>query len=1089
MVQVNQDTQPLKKLFIMTTAHLFEESKKYVCKKMRDLQDAEDCIFKIIINICKESRDSAKELLQIQSKSKFLKKVQHTHNSIDKALYQLFKIKVLITTDDDESSSEESDYTSIDKISKNKSVELGTSIDESSKKSTDPQNSKDSIFHSKSHEIINPQIDLDFSKKSDSGITSSSHSNHTDSLQLFDRDSYRCNLTSLSSNEDVNLIDTNTPECVSPKISNQNVINNVEQNCGNANVFKNSDEHLDKQENIESCSYANGSNLFSTKIQVINDSSRTIKEIKLEPGTNLQNIYITEVKTPSLFWIQIESQEFEILENKLQHYGKLSKQVIKHPPAPETFCCVRSNIDNCWYRYDFMQDFVVDVFYVDNGKTENSVASLHIRVLPELFYALDGQAIPCKLSQKHSENILFNDCHCHISSMVVAVLFITQFKNYPEILNLCFMERWLSMMQTFQMHVIFHMIMLFKVTDVKAVIYPKAGSWTNEDIKLFKQLIIPSELKAVVVSPLSLTEPYSIKLLHVKSSIDITQEFLKCSSSMLLNADCIKTDQIPSLIGKNSVPAISCDISSEKYLAHSNIPYPVTDKCTTLHVMTSYVKSLSEIYFHKINEITIQLDQFEDELNLWCENLCYQVKANQIQINSCWFVFCSVNKRWYRGRILKQFDNQEYLVFLVDYGNKVKVQLNDLKPLSNAFAKIPAFAILGSLYGIITDHNEDIKDRLTELICLDIPLCADIMSSVADDLVGLNLGILLWNEESEERICLNSVLLKDGIVKSDDIDIQQFITASTNEETTEVSETTDNLNIWNPMNEDFESDMNTYEMDKDDPGVALMGFKARDVAVCRNYNRGKCYRGDSCPFKHITYDDAITSAETFTTIVDGKKLDLPMVGTMVAINISCCQTPCHFYAIFPYGCKSVKELKEKDTKCMDAVEQQFDEIITFNEELTKFYDKMKFHGNRGILPSIGSLIVVKSTLDLEWRRAKVLEVDAENGEIDVFYVDIGNYDTISFKNYHEIDSRFIHLPYQAVECFVPDIVPIGNVWSEESFDVSNVLYVTLFDTSENKDINIGHELIRLNFAKESPTSNQKCSNKSSLPSYNRFVPG
>ena len=54
--------------------------------------------------------------------------------------------------------------------------------------------------------------------------------------------------------------------------------------------------------------------------------------------------------------------------------------------------------------------------------------------------------------------------------------------------------------------------------------------------------------------------------------------------------------------------------------------------------------------------------------------------------------------------------------------------------------------------------------------------------------------------------------------------------------------------------------------------------------------------------------------------------------------------------------------------------------------------------------------------------------------LQVFYLDFGNTEWISARDTFEILPQFLHLPFQAIECFLHNVEPVGDTdtWSKES---------------------------------------------------------
>lgn len=70
-----------------------------------------------------------------------------------------------------------------------------------------------------------------------------------------------------------------------------------------------------------------------------------------------------------------------------------------------------------------------------------------------------------------------------------------------------------------------------------------------------------------------------------------------------------------------------------------------------------------------------------------------------------------------------------------------------------------------------------------------------------------------------------------------------------------------------------------------------------------------------------------------------------------------------------------------------------------------------------------------------WYRAQVVSVDEEADTCDIKFVDYGGYSTVNSSVLRQIRGDFMTLPFQAVECYLANVTPIGGdeaVWSKES---------------------------------------------------------
>ena len=61
----------------------------------------------------------------------------------------------------------------------------------------------------------------------------------------------------------------------------------------------------------------------------------------------------------------------------------------------------------------------------------------------------------------------------------------------------------------------------------------------------------------------------------------------------------------------------------------------------------------------------------------------------------------------------------------------------------------------------------------------------------------------------------------------------------------------------------------------------------------------------------------------------------------------------------------------------------------------------------------------------------------------VFYLDFGNTEWLSVRDIHEIQPQFLHLPFQAIECFLHNVEPVGDgeTWSKEAKYVNSGLCI------------------------------------------------
>lgn len=73
----------------------------------------------------------------------------------------------------------------------------------------------------------------------------------------------------------------------------------------------------------------------------------------------------------------------------------------------------------------------------------------------------------------------------------------------------------------------------------------------------------------------------------------------------------------------------------------------------------------------------------------------------------------------------------------------------------------------------------------------------------------------------------------------------------------------------------------------------------------------------------------------------------------------------------------------------------------------------------------GELVVAKFEADGKWYRGRVVDCEPELERVKVFFVDYGNSEWVKEHYVRPMEARFMHLPFQAVECFL-NIEPVNS---------------------------------------------------------------
>uniref|UniRef100_A0A0G2JFB2 Tudor and KH domain-containing protein n=1 Tax=Mus musculus TaxID=10090 RepID=A0A0G2JFB2_MOUSE len=165
---------------------------------------------------------------------------------------------------------------------------------------------------------------------------------------------------------------------------------------------------------------------------------------------------------------------------------------------------------------------------------------------------------------------------------------------------------------------------------------------------------------------------------------------------------------------------------------------------------------------------------------------------------------------------------------------------------------------------------------------------------------------------------------------------------------------------------------------------------------------------------------------------------------------------------------------------------QLDKLVS---EMTQHYENSL---PEDLTVHVGDIVAAPLSTNGSWYRARVLGT-LENGNLDLYFVDFGDNGDCALKDLRALRSDFLSLPFQAIECSLARIAPTGEEWEEEALDefdrlthcadwkplvakissyvqtgISTWPKIYLYDTSDEKKLDIGLELVRKGYAVELP---------------------
>ncbi|XP_052097601.1 tudor and KH domain-containing protein-like [Mytilus californianus] len=163
------------------------------------------------------------------------------------------------------------------------------------------------------------------------------------------------------------------------------------------------------------------------------------------------------------------------------------------------------------------------------------------------------------------------------------------------------------------------------------------------------------------------------------------------------------------------------------------------------------------------------------------------------------------------------------------------------------------------------------------------------------------------------------------------------------------------------------------------------------------------------------------------------------------------------------------------------------ELDNLVDRITSFYTTEMLQGYNVSNLVAGDLVAAPFENDTSWYRAKVMGVEGDT--LDLLYVDYGDSGYLPCNKVRRMRSEFEALPFQAIECHLAHIKPVGDTWSEDSIEVFDELtyaakwkvlmakkinhrqtsmgivpVLELMDTNTDQDVNIAQEMVKRGYA-------------------------
>lgn len=213
---------------------------------------------------------------------------------------------------------------------------------------------------------------------------------------------------------------------------------------------------------------------------------------------------------------------------------------------------------------------------------------------------------------------------------------------------------------------------------------------------------------------------------------------------------------------------------------------------------------------------------------------------------------------------------------------------------------------------------------------------------------------------------------------------------------------------FNPMQDDYNSPLNSYNVNTDDPGVAAANFSAKTNRICKFFStQGYCRQNGACVFKHIDAEANSALLHITEPVAECVELKPPEPGSWLLGQMSAYASPNHFYLIFCYGRKTVdRHIME------DGAFSMGETLQSLMDDIQVFCSRGHFLENRLFAKSVGEFVAARSSRDNLWYRAQVVAI-GDGDQLKVSFVDFGFCEWLSLNNVRTLDPRFTHLAIQS----------------------------------------------------------------------------
>ena len=737
---------------------------------------------------------------------------------------------------------------------------------------------------------------------------------------------------------------------------------------------------------------------------------------------------VTYVKSPSYLYLQLLTKEFNLkIPGITQYHAHIDDNPNEALPVnpdsvtPGSYFFAKYDIDNCWYRAVILgtdtEQQKLNVYFIDYGNP-GLVSIDNIRALPEQFFNYPQQAFVASLY--------------NIKPIGSDVTVITPSND----------DEWTLPTMKYQWEQ-----EVTQWVDVMLDPHPTVYGYISqcgESNHLELDLVLSTEtVRHVLDSNLIPFTPSQLTLLD--------RDHVSLRELLISGAMGVETDTSTRLVYSDTL-SFSTTISSARESAtptHATHP-DFSEVFGTLrsHNEEEYyfpnifqdngsfscmvaATDCPDLFYVNISHLRAGvIDEIASEIVSYMETVSFD--RNPIDVKQPCLAFYTEDKHWYRGIVLERKNsNQNFFVFFVEFGSTSWVTKEHILPIDRKLLRFPVQAVPCRLYGIKPKNkllwSLEAVEAFTKLSGPTSILTAFMMSWEVHERIHNNVVIMKefvinirLYECDNQKTSLNERLVELEYAEAIDLTRELDLSASS----VSFSNSPDELDNWNPMENDFLSPRNNYQYEDDNIDTAIQGYKEPDQSdICRYYNsvRG-CKRGGSCKYVHTSYSSRSKARKREipnSTAVQ----ELPSISSFIHCKIMSIQSAYNFYITCPYGCVDLAgDILSRSGNLSGFFEEKYPieetEFFLLNKEIQEYYDTQAYPVPSEYYAN-GEIIIVHSNAH-SWSRSRV--VNAET--FQVFYLDYGYTEVVDPNEIRQIEKKFLFTPFQAIPCILSGIVPV-----------------------------------------------------------------